>query len=185
MQIAVLAPAPANEAWALDPSAVQSFSDWIAIGRNLANQKRNLDWLIGDWITIGKEKFPEQFELALTTVSDDAKAMRRIEAITQAFPPHKRDCALSFDHHAHVADLPPAEAMAMLKAAKEGKWSAKRLRIEAMTRKIEIGQIQIWEDDAETIALRNIAVAWNRAPIAVREEFADMIDEVGTGDVDA
>ena len=52
-----------NQAIALALSEDTPYSDWLELGQNLASQKRNLDWLIGDWINFGRQRFPEQIEL--------------------------------------------------------------------------------------------------------------------------
>ena len=99
------------------------FTDWLSIGRNLANQKRNIanqkrniDWLIGDWIAFGLKHFPEQINLALEDLADDPQRLKRIERTAQVFPPHLRQPSLTFDHHAYVADMPvqvPSMAVAL------------------------------------------------------------------------
>ena len=117
-----------------------SFPEWLSTGRALANSKRNIDWLIGDWLNFGKVHFPEQIEMAIAELGEDPRRLKRIETTVAAFPPHKRDGALSFDHHAHVADMPQQEALPLLKAAHQANWTARQLRVEAMLRKCEIGQ---------------------------------------------
>ena len=84
--------------------------------------------------------FPEQIEMAIAELGEDPRRLKRIETTVAAFPPHKRDGALSFDHHAHVADMPAQEALPLLKAAHQANWTARQLRVEAMLRKCEIGQ---------------------------------------------
>ncbi|MBP6378988.1 MAG: hypothetical protein KA312_01085 [Sphingorhabdus sp.] len=161
-----------------------SFPDWLSTGRALANSKRNIDWLIGDWLNFGKARFPEQIEMAIAELGEDPRRLKRIETTVAAFPPHKRDGALSFDHHAHVADMPQQEALPLLKAAHQANWTARQLRIEAMLRKCEIGQNLPRDDDPDHDHLLALSRAWNRAPRHVREEFADMIAESHLGVID-
>lgn len=157
------------------------YPDWIATGRQLATSKRHIDWLIGDWITFGRQHFPEQIEMALGEITEDPGRLRRIEKTAAAFPPHLRDASLSFDHHAHVADMPVQEALPLLKQAHDEKLPARQLRIRAMLRKVETGQILPREDDAEDDALLACVRAWNRAPRNVREDFAEMIADSDLG----
>lgn len=159
-------------------------ADWIAIGRGLATSKRHIDWLIGDWVQFGRTHFPEQIELALGEVVDDNQTLRRIEKTVRAFPPHLRDESLSFDHHAHVADMPAQEALPLLKRAHDQNLSARALRLEAMLRKVETGQILPREDDAEDDALLAMVRAWNRAPRSAREDFAEMVRDSHLGVID-
>lgn len=67
-----------------------SFPDWLSTGRALANSKRNIDWLIGDWLNFGKARFPEQIEMAIAELGEDPRRLKRIETTVAAFPPHKR-----------------------------------------------------------------------------------------------
>lgn len=165
------------------PSAML-YPDWIATGRALANSKRNIDWLIGDWLSFGRVHFPEQIEMAIADLGEDPKRIKRIETTVTAFPPSRRDASLSFDHHAHVADMPTQEALPLLKAAHDANWTARQLRVEAMLRKCEIGQNLPRDDDPDHDHLLALSRAWNRAPGNVREEFADMIAESHMGVID-
>lgn len=165
------------------PSAML-YPDWIATGRELANIKRNIDWLIGDWLSFGRVHFPEQIEMAIADLGEDPKRIKRIETTVTAFPPSRRDASLSFDHHAHVADMPTQEALPLLKAAHDANWTARQLRVEAMLRKCEIGQNLPRDDDPDHDHLLALSRAWNRAPGNVREEFADMIAESHMGVID-
>ena len=58
------------------------YPHWLSVGRSLASQKRNIDWLIGDWIAFGRTHFPEQIELALADLADDPNRIKRIERTT-------------------------------------------------------------------------------------------------------
>lgn len=165
------------------PSAML-YPDWIATGRALANSKRNIDWLIGDWLSFGRVHFPEQIEMAIADLGEDPKRIKRIETTVTAFPPSRRDASLSFDHHAHVADMPTQEALPLLKAAHDANWTARQMRVEAMLRKCEIGQNLPRDDDPDHDHLLALSRAWNRAPGNVREEFADMIAESHMGVID-
>jgi len=172
---AALAVPENNLPLALTLPAEVDFESWLEVGRDLAARKRSIDWMIGDWLTFGRQHFPEQIELALGDVIGDEFALRRIERTVKAFPPHLRDASLSFDHHAYVADLPAQEALPLLKRARAEKLTARRVRIEAMLRKVQTGQILPREDDVEDDALLAMVRAWNRAPARAREDFADMV----------
>ena len=54
-----------------------------------------------------------------------------------------------------------------------------------MLRKVETGQILPREDDAEDDALMALVRAWNRAPVSVREEFAEMMAGSAMGVIEA
>jgi hypothetical protein len=161
------------------------FKDWLALGKQLAFQHRNMGWLIGDWVSHGQTHYGEQFALALPEISDDPKAMRKAAAVAQAFPPALRDTALTYTHYSHLADLPRDEALALITQAKREKLTARQTRIEAINRKAEIGQTQIWaEDDYQQMELVALARAWNRACNMTKDEFRDMIEGIGYADID-
>lgn len=161
-----------------------TFEAWVEQGRSLAERRRSIEWDIGDWIADGRERFPEQIQLALPSVVDDEKALKRIEKTVKAFPPHLRDLSLSFDHHAYVADMPRQEALPLLKAAHDEHLNARALRIRAMLRKVETGQILPREEDVEDDALLAMIRAWNRAPQPAREDFAEMMADSHFGVID-
>lgn len=161
-----------------------TYTEWLAIGRSLAVQKQQTEWFIGDWIAFGRERFPEQIELALADVADDPRNVRRLEKTARTFPPHLRNQSLTFEHHAHVADMPVQDALPLLKEASERKLSARQLRTVAMLRKMETGQILVREDDPEYDAMLACVRAWNRAPLCVREDFAEMVAESHLADIE-
>ena len=139
-----------------------SYPDWLATGRSLATSKRQIDWLVGDWINFGRQRFPEQIEMALAELTEDPRQLKRIEKTARAFPPHLRHAELSFDHHAHVADMPTQESLPLLKQADDEHLSASELRKQAMYRKVDIGMIMVREEDAEYDRLRAMSVASNQ-----------------------
>lgn len=158
-----------------------AFDEWLDTGRDLASQKRHLDWLIGDWVAFGRAHYPEQIELALEVVTDDPRQIKRAERTALAFPPHLRDTSLTFDHHAHVADMPVQEALPLLKAAKEEGLSAKQFRFHAMLHKIDAGTILPREDDPADDQLLALCRLWNRSDKNVRAEFAEMVADSKLG----
>jgi hypothetical protein len=175
---------PPERGMALPIADATSFDEWLGIGRGLANTRRHIDWLIGDWITYGRTHFPEQIEMALGEVVGDERALRRIEKTVRAFPPHLRDETLSFEHHTHVADMPAQEALPLLKEARDEHLQPGQLRIRAMLRKVETGQILPREEDLEDDAFLALIRAWNRAPRSVRADFAEMVADSHLGVID-
>lgn len=161
------------------------YEAWLEQGRALVHQRRKLEWELADWVVSGCERFPaEQLQKDLPGLFDDPRHLKRIEKTAKAFPPHLRDKRLSFDHHAHVADLPTEEALPLLKEARKDGLAARELRIRAMLKKVETGRILPREDDADDDALVALCRAWNRATRPVRQEFADMVAESNLGIID-
>lgn len=173
-----------GEAVALALPNVMAWDEYLALGRDLAGKKHSIDWMIGDWLTYGREHFPEQIQAELPGIFDDERLVRRIEKTVKAFPPALRDPKLSFDHHAHVADMPQEDALPLLKLASTDRINARRFRLVAMDAKVEKGHLLPREDDAEDDEILKLIRSWNRASKAVRREFADMLEDAGDGLID-
>lgn len=177
----------ASELTIIEPQKAPAIplEDWIAEGRKLAAIRLEIDWKLGDWLAQGRDHFaPEQIEMALGEIAADveqARALRRVEKVARAFPPSVRDGSLTFEHHAKVADLPRQEALPLLREAREEKLPASKLRIRAMLKKVDLGLVLPREDDPEYDAMLACVRAWNRAPVDVREDFAEMVAESGYG----
>jgi hypothetical protein len=163
------------------PIPVMDYEQWATAGRKLAYTRLHLDFAIGDWLAQGRENFaPEQIEMVLGEIATDAeqaKRLRQIERVAKAFPPALRNSALTFEHHAHLADLPVQEALPLLKKAGEEHLNAKQVRVQAVLRKVDLGMILPREEDPEDDAMLALCRAWNRAPLNVREDFAFMVGE--------
>ena len=161
------------------------YADWRGLGETLADRYKNTVWLIGDWFAHGQTRFAEQLKLDLPKITDDPKMLRKAAKVAQAFQPADRNVALSYQHHAHVADMPADEAKALLDKARRENWTAREMRIKAMARKLEIGQTQIFsDDDYEYHEMQAIARAWNRARPSARSEFLEMANEAEGGVID-
>lgn len=173
----------------LEPGTVitepASFDEWRALGRTLAQTRLTIDFALGDWLAQGRDCFqPEQIELVLGEIASDvqqAKRLKQVERVARAFPPSLRNAALTFEHHAHLADLPVQEALPLLKEASERHLTAKAVRTAAMLKKVDLGLVLPREDDPEDDAMLALCRAWNRAPLAVREDFAEMVSESHMG----
>lgn len=161
---------------------------WWELGEDLFARRRSLDWMLADWVAAGVERFPEQIEFALVggKLGVEPKMLQAAAKTASAFPASQRDEALTIEHHIHVADLPTEERLSLLKQAHEGHWTPKRTRVEAIKRKVAIGQSAIFtDDDFEHHELMAITRAWNRARPSVRRTFMDLVAEAGEGDIDA
>lgn len=164
------------------------FDDWLASGRLLLQQRNELDWRLGDWLAEGRETFGNQaaFDFLADELGIAPKQLKSAVKVATAFPPHMRDTALTFQHHEAVATLPTVEALDVLRAAKTQHLDDRETRIEAVRRKVEIGQTTLLpDDDWDHHALMAITRAWNRAPEHVRSEFLELAAEAELEDIDA
>lgn len=161
---------------------------WVDRGRSLASQRRDVDWAIADWMTEGKDAgFLTQagFDLLSENLGIAPAKLKMIHKAA-AIPAHLRDTSLTVEHHAHVAELPAQEQMELLTEAKRHHWSDDALRKQAISRKVETGCAAMlspdeWDDHCRV----QLQHAWNRASVAVREDFAELIADSDMGVIDA
>ena len=161
---------------------------WVDRGRSLASQRRDVDWAIADWMNEGKDAgFLTQagFDLLSENLGIAPAKLKMIHKAA-AIPAHLRDTSLTVEHHAHVAELPAQEQMELLTEAKRQHWSDDALRKQAISRKVETGCAAMlspdeWDDHCRV----QLQHAWNRASVAVREDFAELIAESHMGVIDA
>lgn len=164
------------------------FTAWLSTGRDLLAERNAIDWRLGDWLAEGRETFGNQaaFDFLADELGIAPKQLKSAVKVATAFPPHMRDTALTFQHHEAVATLPTVDALEVLKSAKTQHLDTRETRIEAVRRKVEIGQTTLLpDDDWDHHALMAITRAWNRAPEHVRSEFLELTAEAELGDIDA
>lgn len=156
-----------------------TFDAWLDLGRDLATNRRQTDWMIGDWLAHGQTHFADQIEMEFLAdrMGIAPKRLKAVAQVAQAFPAHARDDTLSVDHHAHVAGLPQADALEILRTAHDMHWTPEETRIAAVKRKAIVEQPKLLRDDPEYDELMAIVRAWNRASRDVRQQFADLMTE--------
>lgn len=170
-------------------AAVVPMDAWIADGRALAAERRDVDWRLADWMITGQSYgFIDQagFDFLSESLGIGPKRLKDIAKAATAFPAHLRDSALSIEHHAHVADLPRAEQLELLGQAKREHWSDDDLRKQAITHKVGHGHVSMLsQDEWDEHCRMALQHAWNRANPTVREDFAEQIKESHLGIIDA
>lgn len=166
------------------------FNEWMAQGRELYARRKELEWECADWLSTGLNKFPDQMTLALQEFASDPieqKALVRTARVAAKLPASQRNAALTFAHHAHVADLPVDDRLELLKRAETENLSARAMRIVSLERKAElnIGNSQFEDEDWEYRELMAIVHAWNRARQDARQSFYDMAGDAELGMIEA
>lgn len=171
---------------ALDIPKNQTFDQWVEMGRSLCEGQRVVNWWIGDWWAAGNHRYGERAKAAAEGIFGlEFKTLANAASVCRAFETSRRREHLSFSHHAEVASLPPEEADALLDKAESGQLSRGTIRGAAITRKTELGlYVPRVDDDAEHTELVDIARRWNRARRSVREEFLELANEAGLGEID-
>lgn len=164
----------------------QTFEQWVAMGRDLFEGQRVINWWIGDWWAAGSHRYGERAAAAAQGVFGlEYKSLSMYGSICRAFEPSRRLEHLTFSHHAEVAALPPSEADTLLAAAQNERLSTRELRVEAMKRKVALGLfVPREDDDPDHTELLDIARRWNRAKRSVRETFLELANESGLDEID-
>lgn len=179
---------PIDKATSLNLPGDISFEDWLEVGRDLAAGRRRIDWLIGDWLSEGRQRFNGQaeFEFLSEALGVSERALTTVAKAVRAFPPHCRDAALTIEHHAHAAALPEPERLPFLTKARREHWTPEQARVEVIKLRVAVGDTNpLPREDPDYDAVIAIVRAWNRAQPHVRQSFMELATEAKFGVIDA
>lgn len=112
--------APGHE---LDPR------EWASAGRRLGTVGRCIQWLIGDWIAYGNERFGERYARASKITGYDPQTLMNMVYVASRFDFSRRRENLSWSHHETLAALAPDEQEGWLDRAEQHRWSVSDLRL--------------------------------------------------------
>lgn len=169
---------------ALHLPAATSFEEWSNLGRKLCAGARFMNWIIGDWLIEGSERFGDKArEEANVIFRSDVERFDPIIKTCRRFPEHARHQALTFGHHLAVAGIEDhAQAEELLVTAERDRLTTAALKAQV---KVSFRQPRLMDDDdPEDTAMRHIAQAWNRAPKASRLAFLELAQESDLGVID-
>nr|WSY54636.1 LmbU family transcriptional regulator [Streptomyces sp. NBC_00886] len=105
-----------------------SLAGWKRFGRHLFLISDASCWWLGDWLVYGEDKYPGRYRQAIDETGLNYKTLRNYAWISKRFPVPERHAKLSFQHHAEVASLEPAERGRWLERAAQEGWSRNTLR---------------------------------------------------------
>lgn len=105
-----------------------SIAAWSKIGRQILVVSDASSWWLGDWLIYGQTQYPDRYKRAIAETSLDYQTLRNYAWVARSFAPPRRRDALSFQHHAEVAGLSPAEQDMWLTLAEQHRWSRNELR---------------------------------------------------------
>jgi len=108
-----------------------SFEDWTAIGQRLQRISRSIHFWIGDWIKFGERKWGERYAQAMEETPFAQQTLMNDVWVCSKFHSSRRREELTFNHHAVVAALPPAEQDEWLDTAEREGWSSRQLWAES------------------------------------------------------
>jgi hypothetical protein len=113
-------------AWA--PNQELDANEWASAGRRIGAVGRSVQWLLGDWITYGNERFGERYARASRITGYDPQTLMNMVYVASRFAISRRRENLSWSHHEALAALEPEEQEGWLDEADEHRWSVSDLR---------------------------------------------------------
>jgi hypothetical protein len=102
--------------------------EWAAAGRRIGVVSRSVQWLLGDWISYGNERFGERYARASRITGYDPQTLMNMVYVASRFPASRRRENLSWSHHEALAALEPPEQDGWLDQAASHRWSVLDLR---------------------------------------------------------
>jgi hypothetical protein len=88
-----------------------------------------VQWLLGDWIAYGNQKFGERYARASKITGYDTQTLMNMVYVASHFPTSRRRENLSWSHHEALAALSPDEQDHWLDEAGRHRWSVSDLRM--------------------------------------------------------
>jgi hypothetical protein len=131
-QVSPVVSAPAINHVAWTPNGELDAREWAAAGRRFGTVGRNIQWLLGDWIAYGNEKFGERYARASKITGYDTQTLMNMVYVASRFSISRRRENLTWSHHETLAALGPDQQDRWLDEAAEHRWSVSDLRL--MTR---------------------------------------------------
>jgi hypothetical protein len=105
-----------------------TWEEWVAGLRLLGRMDRAIQWWIGDMVNWGEERFGERFAQGVEALGLAPHTVGNYAWVARAVPVTRRQAALSFEHHAVVAALPPEVQVGWLIVAMNKDLSTRELR---------------------------------------------------------
>jgi len=159
------------------------FDLWLETGRQLSSMHKHLGFMVGDWVNHGREKFPDQIELALEQAGIDHRFADRASQVAKLFPAPTRAKGLAYEHHKAVARLPKDEALTLLAKADQQHWQIRQLRDAVTQHRYESGDL-FEDEDRDYYLAREMIRAWNRGTPEARKAFAELVAVSNFGTID-
>jgi hypothetical protein len=110
------------------PGQELDVNEWASAGRRIGVVGRCVQWLLGDWIVYGNEKFGERYARASKITGYDPQTLMNMVYVASRFPTSRRRENLSWSHHEALAALEPDEQEDWLDQAAVHRWSVSDLR---------------------------------------------------------
>lgn len=164
---------------------IRTLEEWSGALTWLIAIKYRCEFAIGDMIDRGVAQFgTEAFEMANKIFRAHDDRLAPILDVARRFPEGRRHDRLKFGHHLAVMAVKDDEqAETLLREAEEQHLSVAALKAHVRV-KTDRQATMLPDDDPMDAQMRLIAQAWNRAPLAAREEFLALAEEANFGEID-
>lgn len=130
-----LTPASSSVAWT--PNRELDAVSWAIAGRRIGAVGRCIQWLLGDWIAYGNERFGERYARAAKITGYDTQTLMNMVYVASRFAISRRRENLSWSHHETLAALSFEAQECWLDQATANRWSVADLRTMLRTAKRE------------------------------------------------
>jgi hypothetical protein len=138
-----------------------TFEGWERAGEQISRVVSSSAWCLGDWIIVGQSRFANRYKEVVEAVGLDYQTIRNYAWVARRFELSRRRDTLSFQHHAEVAALPPAEQDYWLDRAEDHGWSRNRLRQEIRNRRcIELSRRTVSSVLPRIVVTREQIMRW-------------------------
>lgn len=105
-----------------------TFDAWQQAGLRVARIVNSSAWYLGDWLVYGQRNYEDRYKRAIDLVGLDYQTLRNYAWVARKVEYSRRRENLSFQHHAEVAALAPADQTRWLLLAERNDWSRNQLR---------------------------------------------------------
>ncbi|MFJ8888274.1 LmbU family transcriptional regulator [Streptomyces sp. NPDC102402] len=112
----------------LQMPGAMAYAEWERTGRRLAGIVDSSCWWLGDWLVYGKDHYADRYQRGIRAVGLSYQTLRNYAWVSRRFGLDRRRSALSFQHHAELASLPPEEQDVWLDRTERLRWTTKQLR---------------------------------------------------------
>jgi len=110
------------------PNGELDVGQWAEVGRRIGSVGRNIQWVLGDWITYGNTRFGERYSRAAKITGYDTQSLMNMVYVASHFSVSRRREDLSWSHHEALASLEPDDQERWLDEAARHRWSVSDLR---------------------------------------------------------
>ncbi|MEU3313828.1 LmbU family transcriptional regulator [Streptomyces sp. NPDC006662] len=112
----------------LQMPAGMAYDEWERAGQQLVGVLDSSCWWLGDWLKYGKDHYTDRYQRGIRAAGLSYQTLRNYAWVSRRFELARRRPALSFQHHAELASMPPGEQELWLDRAEQGRWTTKQLR---------------------------------------------------------